>query len=710
MRADPAASLRLPLMAGMLSALAVIGGIALLPAGFRQGIEAQAEDALMRLATPLAPPSPAAPEIVVIDIDAATLRLQGPWPWPREKLAQLVERLEAAKPRAVALDMLLAGPDPRSPQAEMARRGVRLPPSLMASLNEALPDGDVRLARSLEGVPTVLGLVLSPEPSNASLPPPHILSRGGAALVPHWQGAGVQGPHPPFARGAAGLGVIALPGDADGVIRRVPLFVSAGGVAYPGVALELLRVAQDASAYLIENGRLNVGEHSLPLPEGALLRLVPGGVRPRVISAADLLADGPLPLGPDALVLIGGSAPELGGLRNALDDALEPAVLVQARALAQMLRPLLPQAPRQSGLIHGALMVGLPLLAILAAALATPLIGFVAVLCGLAGTAAASAALFVSAQILFVPLASGLSALAGYAGAALAGFIASRRRESRLRTRFSQHLAPQVVAKILAAPELVKLSGEKRDITALFTDVEDFTAMTERADPAALVSLLDAYFEGLAEITLRHGGMIDKFVGDALHAFFNAPLDLPDHPEKALACAQEIALWAAAFRLRPEAARLGFGRTRIGLESGPAVVGEVGLRAKLDYTAHGPAVNAAARLEAANKHFGSTLCLGPGIAARLPQAALRPLGTLALRGFAHPVAVFDLWPSGVDEAWKTAYLDALPLSPAASVPVFAALAAQAPLDGVSALRARHQHLASARKTRMSDGWQDQRPL
>ena len=212
--------------------------------------------------------------------------------------------------------------------------------------------------------------------------------------------------------------------------------------------------------------------------------------------------------------------------------------------------------------------------------------------------------------------------------------------------------------------------------------------MTERADPAALVRVLDAYFEGLADIVLRHGGMIDKFVGDALHAFFNAPLDLVEHPQKALACAEEIAGWAEAFRARPEAAALGFGRTRIGVETGVAVVGEVGLRAKLDYTAHGAVVNAAARLEAANKRFGSTLCLGPGIAARLSPAALRPLGTLALRGFAQPVAVFDLWPSGVDEAWKRAYLNALSLPDDQAGAAFAALSAQAPEDGVSAFRAR----------------------
>lgn len=692
MKADPAPARRLPWGAGLMAALLVAGLAASLPESWRQVAQARTEDALMRLVVPILPPLPPLPtaptyaEVIVIDIDAASLRARGPWPWPRETLAQLVEALTAAKPAALALDMLLAGPDPRSPQAELTRRGVTLPEAALAPLDAALPDGDKRLTQALREVPAVLGLVLSMEASAGTVPPPHILSRDSAALAPLWQGAGVQGPHPPLAKAAAGLGVIALPGDADGVIRNVPLFVAAGGVPYPGLALESLRVAQDTSAYLIEAGKLRVGDHALPLPEGALLRLVPGVGQPRVISAAEVLAGAALP--ESALVLIGGSAPELGGLRSAQDDALEPAVMVQARALAHMLRALVPRPPASAALWQAATLIALPALAIMAGVFLSPLAGFCTLLALLAGALAASAVLFAGAQILFVPLAPPLAALSGYGGAALAGFITSRAREARLRARFSQHLAPQVVAKILADPNLVKLSGEKREITALFTDVEDFTAMTERADPAALVRVLDAYFEGLAGIVLRHGGMIDKFVGDALHAFFNAPLDLAEHPQKALACAREIAAGAEAFRTRPEAAALGFGRTRIGVETGMAVVGEVGLRAKLDYTAHGAVVNAAARLEAANKRFGSTLCLGPGIAARLPTAKLRPLGEIALRGFAQPVAVFDLWPEGVDAAWKSAYLDALTLPPGEAGPAFAALAAQAPRDGVSALRAR----------------------
>jgi adenylate cyclase len=172
-------------------------------------------------------------------------------------------------------------------------------------------------------------------------------------------------------------------------------------------------------------------------------------------------------------------------------------------------------------------------------------------------------------------------------------------------------LAPAVVERIAANPSVLKLRGERRQITALFTDVENFTGMTRRAEPEALVALLDEYFEGVAQIVIDHGGMIDKLIGDGVHALFNTPVDLEDHPVKAVHCAIMIHEWTEAFRRTPAAQRLGFGRTRIGVETGDTIVGDVGIRTKLDYTAYGDAINAAARLETANKELGTSICIGP---------------------------------------------------------------------------------------------------
>jgi adenylate cyclase len=219
--------------------------------------------------------------------------------------------------------------------------------------------------------------------------------------------------------------------------------------------------------------------------------------------------------------------------------------------------------------------------------------------------------------------------------------VASRHREACVRSRFEQHLAPAVVRRILERPGLPKLSGERREVTALFTDVEGFTAMTHQVDPAILVNTLDGYFEGMTTIIIAHGGMIDKIVGDAVHALFNAPNDLKDHPRKAIDCAIALRSWSELFRHCPEAAKIGFGRTRIGVETGLAIVGDVGIRTKLDYTAHGDAVNIAARLEAANKELGSSICIGPVAASRYDESLLRPLGRIVIRGCNNAITVFE---------------------------------------------------------------------
>ncbi len=202
----------------------------------------------------------------------------------------------------------------------------------------------------------------------------------------------------------------------------------------------------------------------------------------------------------------------------------------------------------------------------------------------------------------------------------------------RLRRRFEQHLAPGVVARIVANPSSMRLSGERREITALFTDIEGFTQTTRTIGPEQLVSLLDGYFGGVTRIVGEHGGMVDKLVGDAVHALFNAPLDLADHPMRAVECAVALLAWTEAYRSSGLAAEAELGRTRIGIETGAAIVGDVGFGSKLDYTAHGDAVNTAARLEALNKELGSSICIGPIAASRCDPALIRPLASVDLRG------------------------------------------------------------------------------
>jgi adenylate cyclase len=284
-------------------------------------------------------------------------------------------------------------------------------------------------------------------------------------------------------------------------------------------------------------------------------------------------------------------------------------------------------------------------LAILSAALAIMLRPLSAALSMLAATfawAIGSAALFWTRGLLLDPAGPVAVSIASFGVFALAAHAENERRARAVRERFEQHLAPAVVKRIVENPDLMRLDGEVREITALFTDIEGFTAMTERSEARKLVALLDDYLDEITRVVVTHGGMVEKIVGDAVHAIFNAPLDLPEHPRHAFECAQAILAVSEEVRSHPLARELGLGRTRIGLESGTVIVGDVGGGRKLDYTAHGTAMNTAARLEAANKDLGSSICIGPVAAEQIDPKRIRSLGTVALRGRSAPVEVFTV--------------------------------------------------------------------
>jgi adenylate cyclase len=211
-------------------------------------------------------------------------------------------------------------------------------------------------------------------------------------------------------------------------------------------------------------------------------------------------------------------------------------------------------------------------------------------------------------------------------------FAYVRRAESTARQRFSQYLPQSVVARYLDNPDIGRFRGEERQVTALFTDIEGFSVLAKRVGPRELIALLDVYYGEVTRLINERGGMIDKIVGDAVHAMFNAPEDLDDHVNTAIECALEIVSLTEGMRRRPEFAAVSFGRTRIGIETGVAVLGEVGAGGKLDYTAHGDAINLAARLQDANKFLGTAICIGPQAASecRLP---LDDLGSHEIRGF-----------------------------------------------------------------------------
>lgn len=218
---------------------------------------------------------------------------------------------------------------------------------------------------------------------------------------------------------------------------------------------------------------------------------------------------------------------------------------------------------------------------------------------------------------------------------------AERQQRQFIQGAFSRYVSPIVVEQLVENPESLSISGERRQLTFIFTDIEGFTTLSEKLSAEKLSEVLNSYLDGACTIILRHGGMIDKFIGDAVMSIFNAPLPQPDHLARAVRCALELDAYAEAFRIKQNIAGVPFGKTRLGIHSGPAVMGNFGSQSRMEFTALGDTVNTAARTEGVNKYFGTRLCCTDVVAAKCPGMRFRPIGDVVLKGKLTGVELFN---------------------------------------------------------------------
>jgi adenylate cyclase len=598
-------------------------------------------------ALPLLASPPETSPVVVVDIDRESLARYGAWPWRRQVLADLVRKIAEAKPRVIGLDMLLSEPDRFSPIGLVRNLGTEADRSGIADLARKLPDGDAALADALKAAPVVLGFVL--EPGAGEVPPgAPILARRRLQVPDIWQAGGAIGPVPAVASAAHGLGAIVLADDVDGHVRRVPLLVLVGDRARPGFAAEVLRVGYDASSFIADTvpQRLHIGPLIVPIDADAALRILPRPAdswRQRTISAARILAeDASRARLAGRIVLVGSGAPEVGGLRATPVSATTPTVQIQADAIETLSGGAIPQRPPWVSLLEilGALVLGLAALALAMLCRPVTATAFVVLLCVLWAAAAAGA--FRGEHLLVDMAGPPVIAIFVFAATALGSYARNERRERALRRRFEQHLAPDIVRRLVDDPDRLRLDGEARQVTAMFTDIEGFTALTERSDARDVLKVLDDYLAIVTDIVIEHGGMVDKLIGDGMFALFNVPLDLANHVERAVGAAQAIIAATESYRKTTLAAALALGRTRIGIETGTAIVGDVGGGNKIDFTAFGNVVNTASRLEGLNKDFNTSICIGPSAAAVLGAERVERLASVQLRGTSTEIEVFTV--------------------------------------------------------------------
>jgi adenylate cyclase len=657
------------------------------------------------------------PEVRILDIDDESLKRLGQWPWPRSTLAKLVVALQDLGAQSIALDMVLAEPDRTSP----ALLGKAWERSFGWRPPAELPDYDADLVKAFERGRVVTGFGLLAEANGAA---PAIKASfatiGGdpTATLDNFRGAIPN--LPALEAAASGDGSFSLVAGRDQLIRRLPLLVAFGAELAPSLALEAIRVAQDEDTIGVRaehNGgsqgpvtgyTVHVGDYEVPVDIDGALILHHGPPSPRSTISAWRLLD------PEQrahlaseirghIVLLGTSAVGLSDLRSTPLNPLEPGVNLHARAIEQILSHHFLDRPAWAS---GAEVIAAALLAavlVLLTALADLGTATLAMVFGLIGLVGATWGAFTFVGLLFDPSLIALTVLSSVITATFTRYFVVERDASRLRTAFAHYLSPALVSALARDPDQLKLGGEQREMTFLFTDLEGYTSLTEAADPKNIVTWLNAYLDGLCSIAMEHGGTIDKIVGDAVHVMFNAPLDQPDHAERGVRCALAIDGFGQRFSQEHKARGIRFGATRIGVNTGTAVVGNFGGSRRFDYTAHGDAINTAARLESANKALGTRICVSRATAEKVGSIAFLPIGTLVLKGKSQGVEAFTPSELGGPDSWSAAYLDAfarMAVGDETGSAALVALAERHPDHPILTLHARRIR-AGERSTRMA---------
>ena len=589
----------------------------------------------------------------VVDIDEASLKDYGQWPWPRTRIAELITRLNDAGAAVIALDVLLAEPDRTSPAA-MAQLW-RVP--AVSALLQQMPDHDAALASAMVDRRVVLGSSLShavgagvqPPHAIASPPLPYRIVSSGATDTQRWLPGfdAAVGPLPVLAARASGLGALNFSADSDGVVRRVPMLLALNGQSTPSLSAEALRVAQGAQNYVVRSNAAGVQElhiGSLTVPTNAQAELwlhYTEEVPSRYVSASQVLrgtVDAELLSG--NLVLVGSSAAGLMDMRANPMGQLTPGVLAHANALEQVLtgqhlqRPSWAVGLEALAMGLGALLVGLVALGAPAKRAAGVLLAVMALMW--AGTWFA----FVEHGWLVDAVNPAWVMLLSFGVCSTVHHVVVERQQRWLRTAFSRYVSPNRVEHLVAHPEQLQLGGQRQVCSFVFTDLAGFTPMMEARDPEQVVALLNDYLEAMLVIVFRHEGTLDRFVGDAMVVLFSAPVVQADHRQRALDCALEMDAFATAYATRLQAQSIPWGLTRIGVHCGEVIVGNFGGTTLFDYRALGDPINTAARLETVNKHLGTRVCVSQEILAGCVGVSMRAVGRLVLKGKTQALQVF----------------------------------------------------------------------
>lgn len=641
--------------------------------------------------------------IVIVDIDEASLVSVGRWPWSRDVVARLVGRLgDDYRARAIGFDVVFSEPDTSSGYAVLERlAGDQLKniPAFREQLGalRAGMDYDGLLARAMQGRPVVLGYNVSALQKKGLLPAPAFtVDALHGREVDALESPGYEANLARLQQAARGAGIFTAITDADGILRASTLLQRIGDGYYPSLSLALAAVALDASAVApyfatsadglsqaqLSNGGLDYVSIVRPtgsqvaIPVGEALTTTieyrgrggPGGGAFTYVSAADVLsgkADHRLLDG--RIVLVGTTAPGLNDVRATPVNREYPGVEVHANLVRSILdnsfkhRPDYAVGAELLQLLAAGIVLSilLPLLSSLWALLAT--VAALAAAIGFNGWmyAANDAVLNIALCLLLILLLFVMNMSWGY--------LFEVRKGRALVSRFGEYVAPELVAEMADDPERYTMEGASRELSVLFADVRGFTTISETLSPKVLREYINLYLTAMSEdIRDSHRGTLDKYIGDAVMAFWGAPVAQLDHASRAVASA--LTMQQSARRLDAAFQARGWPPLQIGIgvNTGLMHVGDMGSKIRRAYTVMGDAVNLAARLEGVTKTYGVGIVAGAATREAAPGFCWRELDLVRVKGKNAPVAIFeplgllsDVPPELVDELarWHAALAD-----------------------------------------------------
>lgn len=612
------------------------------------------------------------PRIVILDIDEKSLEEkekggEGRWPWPRDRLAEMLDKLfDRYQIAIIGFDVVFAERDESSGirvLERLAGNELKQVPAFQAVLSEIRPklEYDDIFARKMAGRPVVLGYTFSTEdpavaPRKGLLPSP-ALPQGafGPRNIAFTTWTGYTANLPELQKQAASAGHFNPWIDEDGITRRIPMLAKFADAFYEPLSVAVVRTllgGPPLQAVLSDEGGseygglewLRIGSLNIPVDEN-VSSLVPYRGRKgsfKYFSVVDVMQDRVDPAELQGkIVLVGTTAPGLLDLRATPVDPVYPGVEIHANMIAGILDNNIKQKPAY---VVGAefamlLIVGLGMAMLLP--MLTPFRSTVITVLLLIAVLTTNVVVFHAGNVV-LPLASGLVMILLLFTFNMAyGFFIEARGKRMITGLFGQYVPPALVDEMAKDPEKFSMEGESRELTVLFTDVRGFTTISEGLDPKELSLLMNEFLTPLTEVIYQHRGTIDKYMGDCIMAFWGAPLPDPNHARNGILAALEMI--RTLHNLQPEFRKRGWPEVRIGvgLNTGRMSVGNMGSRIRLAYTVMGDAVNLASRLEGITKQYGADIIVGEDTMRAVPEVVFQEIDRVRVKGKDVAVAIFE---------------------------------------------------------------------